>query len=331
MALLDLTESVDILVAGSVYETVPFTAFIHKAVTSSDDQSGAKIGEITTRYPGDRSSQDVQSLIFWDPDTKYFPFDIFHHFSGTKILHVVRPYQEMASPINGHFMGARSLERVFMTNQKFHQMGPNVFEGAIFVIWIYLEQNQIETIDPLTFNELRTLVKLSLQSNRIKSLPDKVLSTLLDLEFLNLNNNLIESLTPKMFVNNKKLKSIMLNANRIMFIPTLEITSDFDMFKLLDNLCVQMQFHNPEEMGKVYKACTIEVSVYEILELHNKQQENSENCNTNDIATVLAIGEQIKTIGAEIKQLREDTEKLTDILTALSSVHVCHSRSEHEM
>lgn len=331
VASFDLIESVDIMVVGSVYDKTPFTAFIHRANTANKDQSFAKIGEITAQYPGDKSNADVEVLILWDPGTKYFLFDVFHHFPATRVLQIVRPYQQMESPINGHFIGAKNLDRVFITNQQFNQMCPNVFEGAISVIWIYLEHNQIKTIDEFTFRDLRTLIKLSLQSNQIAELHNGTFQTLLDLEFVNLNNNLIRSLSPKLFVNNKKLKSVLINANRIMFIQSLEMSANFDMFQLLDNLCVQSQFHSLAELNKaVQKVCTVEISSTEVLEKFNEQQGNSDNCNAEDIETVLAFMEEINALNVEIKQYEEDKEKLTDILNVLENLQVCQRRSEYD-
>lgn len=102
IAQLSISASVIIKVFGidgvTTNSASSFKAFIHSAPTSALSQSNAKIEQVIAQYPKDKTNMDVKHLYFWDTETKYLPFDIFHHFPRVELIDVGRAFQEMASP-----------------------------------------------------------------------------------------------------------------------------------------------------------------------------------------------------------------------------------------
>lgn len=324
--------AVDIGVIGIDNNDMFFKAFIHTAPTLASSQSGAKIGEIIAQYPGNETNANVKHLIFWDPDTKYFPFDLFHHFPMVEMIDVGRSFQEMASPINGHFMNAKHLDKLFITNQVFHKMGPNVFEGAIRIRQIYLENNQISNIHEKAFQDVRSVRQLSLQANTINSLKSRTFEKLLELELINLRNNLLTTLPSDVFAKNMKLKTLMVDTNRLLFIENLELIAPFEKFILLDNLCVNEDFTRIADLNKyASKHCDIEMTPNQLFKSYKEQQKNLHLCNDKDIDEMSKLKEQIRAVELEIEQLKAVQEKLTDIFSAVETLQYCHVRDEYEM
>lgn len=235
----------------------------------------------------------------------------------------------MVAPINGHFLHAKKLERIYITNQAFHSMKTNVFEGASNLQWLYLEHNIISSVVEGTFGGLRTLKKLSLQGNQLQSFPAKTFTTLLDLEFLNLKNNLLTSLPAKIFKDNNKLKTILLDVNRLLLLPALELPGEYDMIQLEDNLCVNEVFHHTNELNKVVgKSCNIPLSPSKVLDAYKRQEENPHNCDDKDKDKLLKLADDIRILNLEIEQIKEEKERLGDVLESVSSVSVCNTRAE---
>jgi hypothetical protein len=113
---LELTNAVNVHIKGLDLPQNPYTAVLFNADTT-EEKHQAKIVNITSSHEKDKENGDIEVLIFWDAKTKYFPFDVFAHFHSVQTLHINRPFSGMASPKNGHFLHARKLQRIFITNQ----------------------------------------------------------------------------------------------------------------------------------------------------------------------------------------------------------------------
>ena len=322
------TSAVNLGVIGVLDESENvLRAFVHSAPTSAANQNGAKIGRVVAQYPDRQTNEDVNYLIFWDPDMKYLPIDIFHHFPSVELLEIGRSFQEMISPVNGHFMNAKQLDKIFISNQAFLEMGPNVFEGATNVTRIHLEHNHISRIDQNTFRDARTLKQLSLQGNTISSLESGTFEKLLELEFINLKNNLLTTLPSKIFADNINLKTIMIDNNRILFIKNLELLDTFEKLIMLNNLCVNDEFTKSSDLTKILsKQCTIELSPKNFFESYKDQQENLHNCDIKDIDEVFDLKEQIKDEEMEISKIKTGKERIIDIIRSLEDLQFCHAR-----
>lgn len=327
-----MVQSLTISVTGTTVSNVTYTAILHDAVTSSRDQSGAKIIIVNANHEGTKTNNDVEAFLFWDENTKYFPFDLFHHFPNIEVLQAPIIFQEMDSPINGHFMNAKKLDRLYISNQNFHKMGSSVFEGATAVTWIYLEHDHIEIIDAATFRGLKTLKKLSLKGNLIRTLSNETFSTLVDLEFLNLNSNLITTLQAGLFMLNKKLKTILLDANLLLNIEDQIFPSiNHDQLQFMDNLCISDIFFSPEGLHKIAsKSCTTVKSPSEIFTKYKEQIKNPHNCDAHDKDQIIDLKDQIKRLESEIAELEKDNSELSDILSSVTSMQVCHLNNEHD-
>lgn len=253
------------------------------------------------------------------------PIDIFIHFPNIETFHAILPHQKMDSPVNGHFINAANLLKIFITNQKFRKMGSHVFEGCTGIKWIFLEQNQIESIDEATFRGLRTLIKLSLQSNLINVIPNEAFTSLHDLEFLDLQDNLLTTLPPDVFSTNKLLRTILLGGNRLLYIEPMNFGADsHDSIDLSDNLCIRENFYDAEDLNKaVAKHCTIKMLPFEVIEDFKNMTLNPLSCDISDKDKILQLKEHIKFAEMEIKKIDEEIEKLNEILFATSSLEVC--------
>lgn len=321
--------AVDVSIMGADIPNTPYTAVMYNTDTSSKDQSKAKIGKISRNHAKNKDDVDIKKLLLWDPKTKFLPVDIFVHFKSVKVLQIMRPSSEMAAPVNGHFLYAKKLEQIFITNQAFKSMGFNVFEGAPNLQWLYLEHDLISSLDKETFRDLKKLKKLSLQGNHLHSLHGKVFSSLLDLEFLNLKNNLLTSLPTKIFEGHKNLKKILLDVNRLLMVPALEMPANFDTIQLSDNLCVNEMFHHSTDLNKVIeKSCNIPLSLSQVLEAYKIQEQNPQSCDDKDKDQLLKLAEDIKSLNAEIEQLKHEKDRLKDVLESVSTVPVCSAHNE---
>lgn len=324
---LGICSAVDISITGVDYPHIQYTGIIHIADTTARDQSRAKIGIINAIHESGKKNEDVVTLMLYDPRTKYMPIDIFFHFPSVETFHVIWPYQKMEAPINGHFMSARVLKKVFITNQNFRKMGSNVFEGCIELRWLFLEHNQIESVDEATFRGLRTLRKLSLQSNLIRTIQNGTFATLLDLEFLNLNNNLLTALSPDLFAINKLLKTILLGSNRLLFVEHLVLAAeDHDLILMTANLCNRGSYHNAfDANAAIGKRCTIQITnPSDILDEYRQHLGNIKMCDTSDKDRILQLKDDIKITEQELKKLEEENLKLKFILEATNAVEVCY-------
>lgn len=229
-------------------------------------------------------------------------------------------------------MHANYLTTVMMTNQVFDELGPDVFEGAIKIIWIYLVNNQISSIHEKAFDGLRSLMQLSLQGNTIHSLAVGTFEKLYELELVNLRNNLLTTLPANIFINNLKLKTIKIDTNRLLFIDALEMKAPFEKFILLDNLCVNSEFARISELNKVTsKHCDIQLTPTQLFESYMNQQRNTLNCDHQDIDELFDLKEKIHEVEVEIKQIKATNEKLNDIMSATKSLDFCRVRDEHEL
>lgn len=320
------SKAVDIDVVGVKQTEGIVTAFIYNANTKrSKDLSATKIDRVNATYPQGMDASMVQDLLFFDQETKIFPFDLFRHFPAVRLLQVIKSFQDMESPIEGNFIAASRLEKVFITNQAFIRMGSNVFEGATEIKWIYLEHNLIQSIDEATFRDLKTLEKLSLQSNRISSLANGTFSTLTELQFLNLRNNLITTINSNMFARNKKLDTILIDINRLLFIPSLEIPREISAVQLSDNLCIQSTFHALDELNQALaRNCFIFENPDELVHRHRQQSVYPTNCNIRDKESIVELKDGLKGLEIEIRKLEEEKARLNDVLEATSSLQVCH-------
>lgn len=111
------SNAVDIVVRGLITPTVDaYLGVVVSAPTNVTDQSAAKIADITPFDSSQKPNQEIVWLMFWDQNTKYMPFDLFAHFPKVATLEIMMPFQDMASPVNGHFHNARHLLFVFVVS-----------------------------------------------------------------------------------------------------------------------------------------------------------------------------------------------------------------------
>lgn len=333
MALILPLKAVEISIIGVQIKNTSNIIFLFEADTRSSDQSVAKITGIKRTAINTPPNDMIDILMFWDDNTKNFPFDLFFNFPSVKVLHITKPNQDMDSPINGNFFNAKKLENLLITSQNFNAMGSYVFEGTDVLYWLYLEDNRISSVDEKTFINLKNLKEFSLQSNLLRSFPNETFSPLLELEVLNLRNNLITFLPPALFANNKKLKTILFDANRLLFVQDLILPAEsYEKFEFTDNLCVNEVYYDPAELNKAMENdCTIMISPGEILEAYKRQLANPNKCDMHDRDRILMLQEKIKTVENDIQNLKENNLRLTEILEKTEALNACQSPTEYEL
>lgn len=331
LACLPRNDAVDIVVRGLTTPTVDaYLGVIVSAPTNVTDQSAAKIVEITPFDESQKSNQEIIWLMFWDQNTKYMPFDIFTHFHLVQTLEILMPFQDMASPVNGHFHNARNLLFLFIANQEFRSMGSNVFLGAPQISWIYLENNRIETIDASTFRDLTNLKKLSLKSNMLKALPNSTFHTLIELELLVLTNNALTFLPSSLLQYNKKLKYVYIDVNGLFNIQNLEAPAGFNQINLQNNLCTNAKVSSDEDLKIVERFCSVSLTPKEVIIAYREQLKKPLSCDSKDKDVILDLLDDIRILEGEIQQLQDGNEKLEEILSYVSRIQLCLTESEYK-
>lgn len=209
-------------------------------------------------------------------------------------------------------------------------MGSNVFEGAPQILWIYLENNQIETIDASTFRDLVTLKKLSLKSNALRSLPSSCLHTLLELEILTLTNNALTSLPSALLQYNKKLKYVNLDVNGLFNIQNFEVPTGFNQINMQNNLCYNGKVSNYDDLKLIERFCSVSLTPKEVIVAYRAQLKNPQSCDSKDKDVILDLLDDIRVLEAEIQQLEDGNAKLEEILDYVSRIQLCRTESEYE-
>ena len=102
--------------------------------------------------------------------------------------------------------------------------GSNVFKELHNLNELYLNYNELATLNPHLFDHLNKLTILLLNRNKLMSLPYGIFNNLTNLEFLILEENYLKTLRPNVFYNLFNLKLISLSDNSLTHI-------DYNIFK----------------------------------------------------------------------------------------------------
>lgn len=325
-----LAQAVDIQVVSVKQRGLYFTALITEADTLSEDQSSAKIQQIKEiNFPSNKNSTQIEYLLLWDLKTKTLPFGIFYNFPEIKKLVVTRVGQEMESPVSKHFYNAKKLKHIFISNQKFHNMGSNVFEGADAVKWIYLDNNQIDSIQETTFTNFVNLTEISLTSNFLTTIPSNSFSTLPMLEAVVLGKNLLTTIPSDVFAKNENLKFVDFEHNRFLFLENVELSQSLQEFRLMENLCVNDKFYDSEDLNEeMEKLCTIDIPPSEVFLSFKEHAVNQKLCKANDFVIVSELRNDIKKIEAEISIIETENLWLEEMLYNILELDFCYNYDE---
>ena len=106
-----------------------------------------------------------------------------------------------------------SPERLFLNKSHVNFIEPGTFKQLKKIKQIYLQENELNSLDELIFGDLRSLEGLYLQQNKIKSIGPGSFSQLVSLKHLLLHKNNLSHLDVRLFDSLKSLQSISLHDN----------------------------------------------------------------------------------------------------------------------
>lgn len=263
-------------------------------------------------------------MIFMSTRTEYLPLHLFSHFENLKMISVILTYTKMASPKNGHFLLANSLEEINFVNQRFEELGGRVFEGCTKIKSILLDNNEINTLDEDTFADLRTLEALSMSSNEITALPLKVFSTLKSLKLLDLSSNMISTLAKTTFDSNRFLDNVKLNRNRFLNLPPIQLAEETN-YELTDSFCVDRDFQKTTELNAyTSKRCNItDIDPYDLISAYLNQIEINQICGDKNMVTNL--GKDLTNLVTQKNALLKKRENLGNeiVMTKIYKNSLC--------
>ncbi|XP_053710747.1 leucine rich repeat transmembrane neuronal 4 like 1 [Synchiropus splendidus] len=100
-----------------------------------------------------------------------------------------------------------------------HTLLPYQFAHLNQLLWIYLDHNQISSVDSRAFQGVRRLKELIMSSNKITSLHNSTFHGIPNLRSLDLSNNKLEVLQPGQFHGLRKMQNLHLRSNGLSNIP----------------------------------------------------------------------------------------------------------------
>lgn len=150
-------------------------------------------------------SEDVNWFdISENKNVQYLPMNVFRKFPNLEIYYA---FKSGVLKINkNNFYGAEKLQGLWLDHNEINTIESGSFNELKSLKWLYLGFNKLISLNTQLFHNLKPLLSLSLEKNRLSTLSVQIFSTLEDLEFLHLNGNPVSSqVTNEYFTNNKKL------------------------------------------------------------------------------------------------------------------------------
>jgi Leucine-rich repeat (LRR) protein len=117
------------------------------------------------------------------------------------------------------YLKNNSLIHVYLNNNNLQSIDKDTFSGLFHLNKIVLSNNQLQFINENTFQELTSLREIALNSNLIKTLNKYTFNGLLNLKKLNISFNQITDIDKSIFIGLVCLEEISLNDNQLKFLP----------------------------------------------------------------------------------------------------------------
>lgn len=154
-------------------------------------------------------SCDTSTDVTWfdiseNKNVKFLPLNVFRKFPNLKIYYAFK--SGVMEIHQNNFFGAGKLQGLWLDHNEIATIESGSFDELQALKWLYLGFNKLTTLDAHIFHKLNLLVSLSLEKNQLTSLPTEIFYTLEELEWIHLNGNPISSqVTDNYFINNDKL------------------------------------------------------------------------------------------------------------------------------
>lgn len=145
------------------------------------------------------------------------------------------------------FQGSGSLEMIFLQNNELTSLNAYCFVHSTSLTVLNLSNNKITNVQGSAFTALSKLETLTLSNNNIKLIEDSTFNSLSALKWIGLDNNLLSVVSSDLFVSTKEtLKGIYLNKNKIAMISPYAFDSlnKLRFLTLSGNQCVDKDFLN---------------------------------------------------------------------------------------
>lgn len=154
------------------------------------------------------------------------------------------------------------LNRLYLDENQIETIEDRTFQGSVKLQTLYLYDNQIKTIKKDTFYGLTSLKELKLNINKINSIEKGSFEHTPTLETLHLENNLLQSIDENMFLGCNTIEVLVIRNNSISSVSS----KTFSKFENLENLKLQ------------YNLCTDHLEADEGTNMLNH---NFEKCHRN--------------------------------------------------
>lgn len=137
-------------------------------------------------------------------NVQYLPMNVFRKFPNLEIYYAFK--SGVLEIHRNNFYGAEKLQGLWLDHNEIITIESGSFNELKSLKWLYLGFNKLTSLDAQLFHNLKPLFSLSLEKNRLSLLPIQLFITLEELEFLHLNGNPVSSqVTDAYFTNNRKL------------------------------------------------------------------------------------------------------------------------------
>ncbi|CAO1357925.1 unnamed protein product [Diamesa tonsa] len=158
-------------------------------------------------------NSDVDRLKMENSEMFYVPNNLFKIFNNLKTVYFQTVNLQYL--IRGNFNGASKLTNLFINKNQIKSLDDNIFDGANNLELLDMSSNKIEKLSSKTFENLLQLKQLSLMNNSFKELDVQVFRNLINLEVLDLSSNKLKSVDGKLLKFNKKLVEISFSSNEL--------------------------------------------------------------------------------------------------------------------
>lgn len=137
-------------------------------------------------------------------NVQYLPVSVFYKFPNLEIYNAFK--SGVLKIHRSNFYAANKLQGLWLDHNEISSIESGSFDELHSLKWLYLGFNKLTSIDTQIFHNVRALITLSLENNRFTSLSTQLFTTLQDLEWIYLNDNPVSSqISNAYFTNNKKV------------------------------------------------------------------------------------------------------------------------------
>jgi hypothetical protein len=191
---------------------------------------------IVGNHLGNLTNNDVEIFEVYNSDFRFIPQEIFTTFPNIDTMKV---YDSNLQSIN--VSGTNNLRILYLNGNNISTINNGTFETLVNLTTLVMNRNGISTLEENAFIGLTNLSRLTLISNNITTLPTQVFQHLQLLRILDLDQNQLTRIEHEVFANLTNLRNLYLEANRIEAISpsfTRSLRENIIFINLNRNICI---------------------------------------------------------------------------------------------